>query len=204
MSLRIFPVLGGSTYTAEFYPQAIYGSDGKLKQRQHLGIDLFAPGGTPLLATDDGVVSLGTDGFGGNVAVLRAADGALYYYAHLSEFPRGAGPGSQLSVRAGDVVGYVGNTGNARGGPTHSHFEVHVGPMGAVPGGPFGGMQAVDPYAMLRAAEVRRPVGSAGALADLGRYVAPAAVALALGGVAWWLVSGAPMPRLPVRGKVGT
>lgn len=196
MTLRVFPVLGNASYRAEFYPQAILGPDGKVLQRQHLGIDLFAPGGTPLLAADDGVVSLGTDGFGGNVAVLRAADGSLYYYAHLSEYPRGAGPGSQLSVRAGDVVGYVGNTGNARGGPAHSHFEVRVGPTGAVPGGAFGGMQAVDPYAMLRAAEVRYPTAPSGsAIATLGRYVAPAALALALGAGAWWLVSGARLPR---------
>lgn len=177
MSLRVFPVLGGASYRAEFYPQAILDAAGKVLQRQHLGIDLFAGEGTPLLAVDDGQASYGRDVLGGNVVNLRSDDGARYYYAHLSGFE-----GGNRRVRAGDVLGYVGRTGNAAATSPHSHFEMHPG-----------GGAAVDPYAMLRAAEVRYPASPGG----LGRYVAPAVVALALGGAAWWLVSGAPMPRLP-------
>lgn len=182
MALRVFPVQGGASYRAEYYPVATPA------QRQHLGIDLFAPHGTPLLAVDDGLASLGTDPLGGNVVNLRSADGTRYYYAHLASFVGGYQPGLTVQVRAGDVIGYVGTTGNARTTSPHSHFEVH--PPGAA--GPRG---TVDPYPLLRAAPVRRDEPRPLDGVPFARTVVSLVVAVALGGAAWWGAS-ALQPRL--------
>lgn len=133
MGLRVFPVAGGARYTNDWQ-----------SGRVHNGNDLFAVEGTPLLAVDDGLVRYGTDGLGGNVANLYATDGTRYYYAHQSAFASGAAPGTSRNVRAGDVIGYVGTTGNAQGTPAHVHFEVH----------PSNG-EAVNPFPYLSAASVR-------------------------------------------------
>lgn len=96
--------------------------------RRHEGVDLMAPMGTPLVAVASGRVSFGFNRLGGRVAWVHADDGTRHYYAHLSRiagFPR--------RVRAGDVIGYVGMTGNA--GAPHLHWEVHPG-----------GGAAVNPY----------------------------------------------------------
>lgn len=94
--------------------------------RFHEGNDLFAPRGTPALATVGGTVVQTTGAIGGKQVKLTGDDGASYYYTHLDAFG-GAG-----RVEAGAVVGYVGSTGNAAGGPTHVHFEVHPGAGTAV------------------------------------------------------------------------
>ena len=141
MGLRVFPVSGGARYSDDFSAEA---TD---TMRKHLGNDLMSPTGTPLLAVDDGEVRFGTDPLGGNVANLRVSDGTRYYYAHLSAFE-----GGNRSVRAGDVIGYVGATGNAAGGPSHCHLEVHPN------NGP-----AVDPYPYLRAATILTVGGASSA-----------------------------------------
>ena len=179
MALRIFPVLGGASYTAEFYPVATE------TQRRHLGIDLFAPEGTPLIAVDDGEVRFGTDTLGGNVANLRASDGTRYYYAHLTGFE-----GTNRLVRAGDVIGYLGTTGNARGTSPHTHFEAHPG-----------GGAAVDPYPELRAASVRQR----GVALPNVSWLFPLVVAGALGGLAWWAFTEGPLkPRRAAASRVRT
>ena len=105
--------------------------------RTHKGNDLFSPGGTPLVAVTGGSVFFQGDPLGGNAAYVQGRDGNTYYYAHLSDYVGGA-----RSVRAGELIGHVGNTGDASGGPTHLHFEIR-------PGGPNG--RAIDPYATLAA-----------------------------------------------------
>jgi murein DD-endopeptidase MepM/ murein hydrolase activator NlpD len=106
-------------------------------EHAHEGTDIFAPHGTELYAVERGVVArVGTDVLGGTKLWLTGASGVRYYYAHLSGYAEGIIEGSV--VEAGDVVGYVGNTGNARSTPPHLHFEVHPG----------GGM-AVNPYPIL-------------------------------------------------------
>jgi peptidoglycan LD-endopeptidase LytH len=103
-------------------------------RRDHHGVDIFAPRDTPVLAAADGFVSgVGTNRLGGNVVwVWDPSRRQSHYYAHLSSQAVSTG----ARVRAGDVVGYVGNTGNARGTPPHLHFGIYVfgeGPVDPLP-----------------------------------------------------------------------
>jgi peptidoglycan LD-endopeptidase LytH len=100
----------------------------RIGDRRHHGIDIYAPHGTPVLAAMGGwVVSIREGGAGGlAVYILDRSGRYLFYYAHLDRFEDGLWEGG--TVRQGDVIGYVGTTGNARGEPPHLHFEV-----GAVP-----------------------------------------------------------------------
>lgn len=98
----------------------------------HEGIDLMAPRGTPVVAPVSGYVSQVVGTIGGRQFRLTGNDGTVYIGSHLNSF------GKAGTVKAGTVIGYVGNTGDADGGPTHLHFEVHPG------GGP-----AVNPYQLL-------------------------------------------------------
>jgi len=97
--------------------------------RFHEGNDLFAPRGTPAVAVVAGTVVQQVGRLGGNQVRLLGDGGVSYSYTHLDAF------GEAGRVSAGTVIGYVGNSGNAAGGATHVHFEVHPG------GGP-----AINPY----------------------------------------------------------
>lgn len=108
--------------------------------RQHLGVDIFAPRGTPIYAVEDGTVRASSNRLGGLVVYLTANDGDRYYYAHLDEVFVETGE----RVRAGDVIGANGDTGNARGTPPHLHWEVRPG-----------GGDRVNPYPLAR--ELCRP-----------------------------------------------
>ena len=100
--------------------------------RKHQGVDMISHRGTPAVAVVAGVTRISRNRLGGNALWLDGVDGNSYYYAHFDRYGK-IGP-----VNAGDVVGYVGDTGDARGTP-HLHFEVHPG-RGA----------AVDPYPTAR------------------------------------------------------
>jgi murein DD-endopeptidase MepM/ murein hydrolase activator NlpD len=103
--------------------------------RYHSGIDLVAATGTPLVAVYDGYVERADySGLGGNQIYYRDHAGNVYYYAHLNGYAAGIGSGVQLS--AGDLLGYVGSTGNSSG--PHLHFSYGPG------GGGF-----VDPYGLV-------------------------------------------------------
>jgi len=93
--------------------------------RKHQGIDIFARRGTPVVAAAEGVVvRIGTtDRLGGNTVWVAGKPSTLYYYAHLDGFRPGLRVGEH--VEAGDVLGRVGNTGNARTTPPHLHFGVY-------------------------------------------------------------------------------
>ncbi|MES1933530.1 metalloendopeptidase-like membrane protein [Salinisphaera shabanensis T35B1] len=103
--------------------------------RRHHGVDIFAARGTPVTAVADGRVRTGTGGIGGNHVWLSSGmlgiGGARYYYAHLDSFNVESG----ASVSKGDVLGYVGNTGNARTTPPHLHFGIYTsfGPVDPAP-----------------------------------------------------------------------
>jgi murein DD-endopeptidase MepM/ murein hydrolase activator NlpD len=101
---------------------------------QHAGIDIFAPMGTPIRAPFDGTAEATPNGLGGEAVKVHGELGFVYN-AHLSGY-------AQLgSVDAGDVIGYVGNTGDAQGGLAHDHFEWHPGGGPAV--NPFQDLQSV-------------------------------------------------------------
>ena len=98
---------------------------GPIGSKNHLGIDLASPIGSPVVAAADGVVSyVGTmNGYGKLVMVTHSLDGAQFttVYAHLSGFTSSVGD----VVSKGDQIAKVGNTGNSTG--PHLHFEIHVG-----------------------------------------------------------------------------
>jgi peptidoglycan LD-endopeptidase LytH len=98
--------------------------------RKHEGIDIFAPRGTPILSTSRGlVVRVGQNKLGGNVVWILGPGRQMHYYAHLDRF-------GELEagdfVLPGDVIGFVGNTGNARSTPPHLHYGVYVPGEGAI------------------------------------------------------------------------
>lgn len=95
--------------------------------RKHHGVDIFAKKGTPVTAVIDGYVRTGTGGLGGKYVWLSGGmfglGSARYYYAHLDDFAVESGD----KVKKGEVIGYVGNTGNARTTPPHLHFGIYAG-----------------------------------------------------------------------------
>jgi murein DD-endopeptidase MepM/ murein hydrolase activator NlpD len=91
--------------------------------RLHKGIDIFAPRGTEIVAVSDGIVSfIGEQPKGGRVIWLTTESGTSFYYAHLDRWAPGLYEG--MEVQSGDLLGYVGNTGNARTTPSHLHFGI--------------------------------------------------------------------------------
>ena len=146
----VFPVGAPFNFASTFGAPRMTGTK---YEHTHQGNDIFATGGTPLYATSRGVIARKAVAvLGGNKLWLVAADGTQYYYAHLSAYADGIEDGAV--VEAGQVLGYVGDTGNARGTPPHLHFEIHPG-----------GGAAIDPYPILDA--VRR--SDAGRLLDATR-----------------------------------
>jgi murein DD-endopeptidase MepM/ murein hydrolase activator NlpD len=91
--------------------------------RRHEGIDIFAPKGTPVVSTTRGIVTrVGTNGLGGQIVWVLGPGLERHYYAHLDRF--GTFREGDI-VNPGDVVGYVGNTGNARTTPPHLHYGIY-------------------------------------------------------------------------------
>ena len=123
----VCPVAGSRSY-ADTWGAARSGG------RRHEGTDIMAPSGTPLVAMEAGRVEYRSNRLGGLTLRLYGASGTRYYYAHLSRYE-----GSNRSVAAGAVVGYVGNTGNTSA--NHLHLQIHPG-----------GGQAVNAYPYVRRA----------------------------------------------------
>jgi Transglycosylase-like domain/Peptidase family M23 len=113
----VFPVLGPAAFVDSFgAPRATVS--------WHHGDDIFAPSGAPILAVAAGTLfSVGWNDIGGKRLWLRDRQGNEFYYAHLSAFSPIAVEGAR--VAAGEVLGYVGTTGDAQGTPAHLHFEIH-------------------------------------------------------------------------------
>ena len=133
----VFPVFGTAAYGDTF---GAFRAD--VAGKWHHGEDLVAPRGTPLLAVADGTLhSVGWNDIGGWRLWLRDDGGNEFYYAHLDAYSPLAVAGRR--VRAGDVIGFVGDSGDAEGGLPHLHFEIHpvellsLGYDGAVAPYPF-------------------------------------------------------------------
>jgi peptidoglycan LD-endopeptidase LytH len=152
-----FPLAADSVrFTSSF-------GDGRDGGRLHKGQDMFCPRWTPILATVNGtvdwIVTKRPKKEKGYQLLLRGDDGNLYYYAHLNNdnpgtrddagepryaFARGLKNGDR--VAAGDVIAYVGDSGNAASSGPHLHLEIHIGKWG----------NAIDPAPSLRAALAAR------------------------------------------------
>ena len=159
----VFPVFGSSaTFSSDYgAPRAGTG--------WHQGNDIFAPIGVPVLAVADGVLSkVGVNTLGGNRLWLTDDLGNAYYYAHLSGYAAHVADG--VRVRGGEILGFVGNTGQAITTPPHLHFEIHPGD-GA----------SVDPYPYLLAWKRGTSVSLGFTAAVVSRGQAPAVGAVLVG-----------------------
>lgn len=134
-ALQQFPVQGPCTFVDTYGAPRSGG-------RSHEGVDIIARAGLMVYAVADGTLSgqylATTAALAGNGWKLRKADGTYFFYAHLSAFVPGLAIGS--NVVAGQVIGYIGQTGNA--GSPHLHFEIHPG--GGDPINPTASVLAVD------------------------------------------------------------
>jgi len=127
----ICPVLGGASFIDSWgFPR----SGG----RRHKGVDMFAARGTPVVAVVDGRIKFSSNSLGGRSTHLYSDNGTVYYYTHLDAHPSNVSSGQR--VAKGTVVGFVGNSGNARYTSPHNHFEIR-------PNG-----RAVNPYPTVRSA----------------------------------------------------
>jgi murein DD-endopeptidase MepM/ murein hydrolase activator NlpD len=136
----VFPVYGTASFGDSFGAPRPDVAGG-----WHHGEDIFAAAGTPLLAVTDGTLhTIGFNRIGGYRLWLRDAEGDEFYYAHLSAYSPLAVEGR--SVEAGDVIGFVGSTGDADGGAPHLHFEIHPASMAGL-----GYDGVVAPYSILLA-----------------------------------------------------
>ena len=116
-----FPVGGRTTFTDDWYVPRFVPSF-----HLHEGTDLFAACGTPARSPASGTLKLSQGGSGGLAAYVYEPNGTYYYLAHLQRFVPAQQSGQQ--VKLGQTIGYVGDTGNAVGGPCHIHFEIHPAP----------------------------------------------------------------------------
>jgi murein DD-endopeptidase MepM/ murein hydrolase activator NlpD len=135
----VFPVADPHTFTEDFGDPRMPGTE---FAHFHQGCDVAADEGTALYAAERGVITqIGASELGGTQLWLKGESGTSYYYAHLSKYAPNLHSGQV--VAAGELVGYVGHTGDAYG--PHLHFEVHPG-----------GGTAIDPYPLLLVADQQR------------------------------------------------
>ncbi len=127
----ICPVQGGAAFSNTWGARRSGG-------RTHKGVDMFNARNTPLLAVVDGRIKFSSNSLGGLSSHLYADNGVVYYYTHLQSHPTNISSGQRVSQ--GTVVGFLGNSGNARYTSPHLHFEIRPGGV------------AVNPYPTVRAA----------------------------------------------------
>jgi murein DD-endopeptidase MepM/ murein hydrolase activator NlpD len=147
---------------------------------EHKGIDIMAPRGTPVLAVEAGTAWATTDPKGGNVVYLDSINTRRYYYAHLDRWAAILlGKSPHVDVRVGDVLGYVGNTGNAAGKPPHLHLQIRVRDTDTY----------IDPFDQLRELDPNRDRSSVATPAPTKRGGGPTWV-LVLGALIWMYARG--------------
>jgi murein DD-endopeptidase MepM/ murein hydrolase activator NlpD len=180
-----FPVAGEARYSHDWwFPR--FGPGWRL----HMGTDIFAAMGTPVRAPSDGRVRITNSGLGGLAVYVVEPNGSFVYLAHLSGVADGVTQGTPVTV--GQVVGFVGDSGNARGGSPHLHIEFHPGGGSATDPKPIldgfldeaiaGAPAIIQRYADAAAAGDSIPApaspGSSGALGEAGPLEAPRATLL--------------------------
>ena len=175
----LFPVVGGAHYVDDFGDPRGGGS--------HEGNDLLAPCGTPVIAVVPGTVSLEYGDRSGWMVTLKGAS-SWYRYIHMdgrkgaaSAMAKGLRDGSR--VKAGQIISYVGNTGDAAGGPCHLHFEYHKGDA------------VSSPYAFLQQATIVQldPAN------PLSANTATPQVSMTITGVIAWVAQSGGVGRLIIR-----
>lgn len=114
-------------------------------ERTHHAVDIMAPRYTPVRAVDDGVIARAASGGAGGLALYQIDPTGAYcfYYAHLAAYAPGVQEGRQ--VRRGDVIGYVGSSGNAPESAPHLHFAIFQ-----VRDHRWWGGRAINPYPLLK------------------------------------------------------
>jgi murein DD-endopeptidase MepM/ murein hydrolase activator NlpD len=119
--------------------------DGRSEGRQHQALDIMAAGGTPVLAAADGKVAKLFQSEKGGITLYQLDSSGLYYYyyAHLQSYAGGIVEGKEL--KRGDVIAYVGDTGNAGAGNFHLHFGINK----PTAPGKWGRGEAINPYPLL-------------------------------------------------------
>ena len=144
----VFPVVGPVNYTDTWGACRGVGCS-----RSHKGVDIFGTKLAPLVAADDGVITFIRQSglsISGNTIIIRSDSGWRYLYIHLNNDAPGTDDGSNPQgwivpsrlrvgdrVEAGQVIGYLGDSGNAERTPAHVHFEVHQPGVGAINPTPF-------------------------------------------------------------------
>ena len=131
--MRVFPMQGRCSFVDSW-------GEPRSGGRTHEGTDVIGARGLAIYAVMDGVITRTYSGLalGGNAIRLTIADGTYFYYSHLDCFAPGIANGTP--VRAGQIIGYNGSTGNA--GSPHLHFEIH--PQGGAAINPFPLLKAID------------------------------------------------------------
>ena len=167
-----FIILGPARWSDDWYFPRWTGTT----FRFHLGLDMFAAYGTPVAAPVDGVARVATNALGGLTVRVVQPDGTYWYLAHLSGFAPGLVDGQPVTT--GQVVGFVGTSGNAVGTPPHVHLGVYPQGGAAVPPKPV-----VDSWVAEGAARVPEllaqlgvaapTAGPAGARRAVGTEVGP-------------------------------
>jgi murein DD-endopeptidase MepM/ murein hydrolase activator NlpD len=162
-----FPILGPARWVDDWHYPRWTGST----FRFHMGLDMFADYGTPLVAPVDGIARIGSNPLGGLTVRVVEPDGTYWYLAHLSGIAEGLIDGASVTV--GQVVGFVGDSGNARGGAPHLHLGLYLPGGGAAPPKPSVDAWVADGAARLVALLGSVTPGQPAAAGGIARRLAP-------------------------------
>ena len=132
-------------------------TDARSEGRVHDAIDIMADAGTPVLAVADGTVEKLFNSERGGLTIYQFEPSGrwCYYYAHLQRYADGLA--EKQVIKRGDVIGYVGSTGNASADAPHLHFEVHV--LG--PEKQWWKGESINPYPLLKSSALMLGAASA-------------------------------------------